>query len=200
MDTMTHFDDVRSRIDPASKVHIVRDWNLLDYNNAGKQFVDKARSLLSAIDHGDPELSRAASVQLDEVVLAWWEQALAANMAKPEMVQAALTTRMDNNAVSEMSTGVIAKAVQEMRLSESQKDTIATAYSRYRNTTLPSIEKRQVILQQLTEAASNDSSQQEESGPSFTQVLGQLDACLQNTQQACTALTNVSTCRTYLTH
>ena len=195
---MPHVVDVGDSVNPARKAQIVPDQSLMAlvdcYNKAGRQFVDKARSLLNTIDHGEPEYTRAASVQLDKIVHAWWEQALAANTAKPEMVRAALTTRMDTNAVSEMPIGMISKAIQDMRLSASQKDIIATAYSRYRNT-LPSVEKRKEFLQQLEEAASNkESSKQEESGSSrCKEVLRELGACFMNAQQACTALTTVST-------
>ena len=156
----------------------------------GKQFVETDRPLLNAVHEEDVEYAHVASVQLDEVVLAWWDQAVAANMAKPEMVQTALTTCMDTNAVSKMPIGVIAKAVQEMLLSTSQKDMIATAYSTYRNTL---IKRLQNIMHQHTEAATNDTSKQEASVAKHAELLGELDACLRNTQQACMAMTTVST-------
>jgi len=191
---MAHIVDVGDRVNPARKAQIVPDQSLMAlvdcYNKSGRQFVDKSRSLLNAIDHGEPEDTCAATVQLDKIVHAWWEQALAANTAKPEMVRAALATRMDTNSVSKMPIGVISKALQDIRLSASQKDIIATAYRRYQNS-LPSVEKRKDFLQQLNEAASNDeSSKQEESGSSrCTEVLRELGACFMNTQQACMALT-----------
>jgi hypothetical protein len=189
---MTYFHQVRSRMDPASKVHLVQEWTVENYNDAGKRFVHESSSLLIASKYADPQLAHAASTKLDNVVISWWEHALAANMANPDMVQAALTTRMDTHEVSETPSSIISKAVQEMHLSATQQQIIASAYAKYRNT-LPSKETRQEILQQLEEASFSDASQQSDGRPSYTEVLGQLDDCLKNSQQACMAMTTVST-------
>ena len=160
-------------------------------------YCSQARALLPLLRHSHQNISSAARQQLDELVASWWCQTLAASMVNPQIVKLAAATRMDQagichaHAVCDPPKEVFAQAVQAMRLSKGQKETIAAAYSTYLQA-LPERQRRHV-LHHLAEAVEEPCSYRTEPvSVKMHEILDKLSGVLGKWQEACMALTTVS--------
>ena len=148
----TQLEYVRSQVAP-EMIQQVKSWTHEDCNRACTQFVRDACSLLQQIDQAPtPEAAAASSKQLDDLVAYCFGRTVVAHIMNPGLVKATVTTRMDTNAaVSEPGGEVWRPSVQAMQLSDSQRQTITSAYAVYLRA-VPERQRRQ-LLQKLSSAS-----------------------------------------------
>ena len=148
----TQLEYVRNKVTP-EMIHQVKSWDYQDCNRACTLFVQDASALLQQIDEAPtPQAAAAASKQLDDLVAYCFGRTVVAHIMNPDLVQQTVTTRMDTNgAVSPPGGEVWRRAVHAMQLSDTQKQTITSAYAVYLRA-VPERQRRQ-LLQKLSLAS-----------------------------------------------
>ena len=148
----TQMEYVRSQVAP-EMIQQVKSWTPEDCNRACTQFVRDACALLQQIDQApSPQAAAAASKQLDDLVAYCFGRTLVAHIMNPDLVKTTMTTRMDTNAAVPEPGGEVWRAsMQAMQLSDSQRQTITSAYAVYLRA-VPERQRRQ-LLQKLSSAS-----------------------------------------------